>query len=106
MKLTDTVALVTGAGKRIGRAVALELGRAGCHVVVHYGRSREAAEDTVRELADLGREAVALPADLTDPHAIDTLFEAIGARFGRLDVLVNSAASFERAPLESITPED
>lgn len=105
MKLLDTVALVTGAGHRLGRAIAIRLAEAGCHVIVHYGRSREAAGATAEAVRERGREAVALPADLARPDDIETLFCAVQERFGRLDALVNSAASFDRRPFEEITVE-
>lgn len=105
MKLNDTVALVTGAGRRLGRAIALGLADAGAHVVVHYGRSREAAGETAAAIRTRDREAIALSADLSRPDEIETLFREVGSRFGRLDVLVNSAASFERAPFGQITVE-
>jgi pteridine reductase len=105
MLLLDTVALVTGAGHRLGRAIALGLAEAGCNVVVHYGRSREAADRTADDIRALGREAHALSADLTRPEEIEALFCAIGERFGKLDVLVNSAGSFDRTRFDEITVE-
>lgn len=106
MKLDDTVALVTGAGRRLGRAIALALAEGGSHVVVHYGRSGEAAAETADLVREREREALAVSADLRHAGAIEGLFEAVADRFGRLDVLVNSAASFERAPFEDITAEE
>lgn len=106
MKLHDTVALVTGAGRRLGRAIALGLADAGSHVVVHYGRSREGAAETADAIRARDREALAVSADLRHAEAIEKLFADVGTRFGRLDVLVNSAASFERAPVEEITVEE
>lgn len=97
---------MTGAGRRLGRAIALALGRAGCDVAVHYRSSRAAAEATVAELRALGRDAEALGADLTKPADIDALFADLASRFGGLDILVNSAASFERAALADIGWED
>ncbi|MDX1577465.1 MAG: SDR family oxidoreductase [Gemmatimonadota bacterium] len=105
MKLPGTVALVTGAGKRIGRAVALALAEDGCDVFVHYGRSEEAAERTAADIRGMGRRAETGSADLADPSAIDGLFEAAADRFGRLDILVNSAASFARRPFDEIDAE-
>lgn len=105
MKLNDTVALVTGAGHRLGRAIALGLADAGSHVVVHYGRSRDAAEETAEAIRARGREALTVSADLRRPDEIEALFCDVNARFGRLDVLVNSAASFERAPFGELTVE-
>ncbi len=105
MRLARTTALVTGAGVRLGRAIALGLAEAGCDVCVHFGRSREEAEDTAAAIQALGRKAEPLQADLADPRQIDRLFETVGNAFGRLDVLVNSAASFERERFEDITTE-
>lgn len=104
--LAGRAALVTGAAVRVGRAIALGLAGAGADVVVHYGGSQEAAEATVRDAKALGVRAVALSADLTDPAAIETLVDGAAGAFGRLDVLVNSAARFDRQALGSITALD
>src|ERR1700676_4920948 len=96
-------ALVTGAGKRIGRAVALRLAREGADVVIHYNRSKSEADQAVAEVAGLGRKSIALQADLRDVSQIQRLFQQASARFGRLDILVNSAANFLPAPLEETT---
>ncbi len=93
---------MTGAARRLGRAIALGLGRSGFAVAVHYGGSAEEAEATVGELQAAGAGAVALPADLTQPEAIAELFRRLEERFGRLDVLVNSAATFTRQSLADI----
>jgi len=106
MILQDTVALVTGASRRLGRAIALGLAHEGCHVVVHYGRSAEEAEETSGAIRELGRESFAFAADLSRPDQIESLFCTVQNRFGRLDVLVNSASSFRRKPFEEITLED
>ena len=84
MNLEGTVALVTGAAHRLGRALALGLAEAGCDVLVHYHRSAEAAEDTVKDIQALGRESVAVSADLGEREAIDGLFEALDAWSGRI----------------------
>jgi len=104
MKLQDTVVLVTGAGHRLGRALALGFARAGADVLVHYRRSHEAAEETADLIRSLGRRAEIGRADLAEPDEIEALFERLDARFGRLDVLVNSASSFERRAVDEITP--
>ena len=104
MELKGRVALVTGAGRRVGRALALALGRRGATVAVHYGRSRSGAEEVAREIAALGAGAEAFGADLTDPAAPDKLVAAVAAQFGRVDVLVNSAAIMERTPFGDVTP--
>ena len=92
--LHNQVALVTGGGKRIGREIALTLGRAGANVVVNYNQSREGAEATVREITAMGVRAVALRADVTRPKQVTAMFAAVEKRFGRLDLLVNNAGIF------------
>ncbi len=105
MDLTDKIALVTGASKRIGRAIALALGRAGADVVVHYNRSQSEAEATAEEIAAAGRRAKTVRADLAEPDQIAEMFDAIAEKFARLDVLVNNAAVFERTPIETLSAE-
>ncbi len=106
MKLDGCVSLVTGAGHRLGRAIALALARAGSGVVVHYRRSREESEATAGDIRALGRECVTIQADLARPSEIESLFLGVAERFGRLDVLVNNAASFERRPFDEISLEE
>lgn len=104
--LAGRAALVTGAARRVGRAIALGLAEDGADVVVHYGTSRDAAEATARDAAALGVRAVAVAADLADPDAIDALMAAAVEALGRLDVLVNSASRFDRQAVGSITAAD
>ena len=106
MNLQNRVALVTGAAHRVGRGIALALAREGTHIVLHYGRSEEAARRTQSEIEGLGVEAFPVSADLADPSQIEFLFAATQERFGRLDVLVNSAARFDRQPFDEISVED
>lgn len=103
--LTGKVALVTGAGKRLGRAVALRLAREGADVVVHYNSSAKDAESARGEIAALGRRAVAMQANLGNVSEIRRLFDQAGKEFGRLDVLVNSAANFLPGSIISTTEE-
>lgn len=93
-KLSGRVALVTGAGKRLGRVVALRLAREGADVAIHYGKSAAEAAEVVAEIERLGQRAAAFPAELTDIAAIRKLVADMVAHFGRLDILVNSAANF------------
>jgi len=93
-KLLGQVALVTGAGKRLGRAVALRLACEGADVAVHYGKSAGEAREVVAEIEQMGRQAAAFSAELTELSAIEKLVSDIVERFGRLDILVNSAANF------------
>lgn len=101
--LDGRIALVTGAGHRIGRAIALALARAGADVLVHYLTSEGDARETADGIAGLGRSAHLYRADLSEPDEIGALFGSIARDRGRLDVLVNSAASFRSAPFEEIS---
>lgn len=96
-------ALVTGGAVRVGRAVALALGRAGWDVVVHYHASEAGARQTVAELRGLDRDAVALRADLRDTGTVAPLFRRVEERWGGLDLLVNGAAVFPRARPRDVT---
>jgi pteridine reductase len=104
MELTGHIALVTGAGRRIGRAIAHGLGVRGARVAVHYNASREGADAVVAEITAAGGEAEAFAGDLAAAAVPRTLVERVVARFGALDVLVNSAAVMLRTPLEAVTP--
>jgi NAD(P)-dependent dehydrogenase (short-subunit alcohol dehydrogenase family) len=105
MDLTGKIALVTGAAKRVGRAIAMSLAEAGADLAVHYRSSEAEATETAEMIRALGRRAKLFQADLADPPQIESLFAAVGEAFGRLDVLVNSAAVYHRTPLESLTAE-
>jgi NAD(P)-dependent dehydrogenase (short-subunit alcohol dehydrogenase family) len=104
--LHGQVALVTGGGKRIGRAIALTLGRAGADVIVNYNQSREGAQETVREIAAMGVRAVALRADVTRPRQVAAMFRAVEKRGGRLDLLVNNAGIFFARKWDELVEED
>jgi NAD(P)-dependent dehydrogenase (short-subunit alcohol dehydrogenase family) len=103
--LRGRVALVTGAGKRIGEGVALRLAREGADVVVHYRTSQQEAADTVAQIEKFGRRALALRADLGKVGEIQQLFQRASEHFGRLDILVNSAANFCAAGLADTSEE-
>ena len=100
------VALVSGAAKRLGRAVALRLATDGANLVIHYRNSQKEAQETVAEVKKLGRRAFAVPADLTNVSEIKNLFAQTDEHFGRLDILVNSAANFIETPFASTTESD
>jgi NAD(P)-dependent dehydrogenase (short-subunit alcohol dehydrogenase family) len=102
---TVAAALVTGAGKRIGRAIALSLGKQGWKVAVHYHGSRSAAEEVVEEIRSGGGEAVSLRADLAkEPEVLRLLPEAERA-LGPVTLLVNNASVFEMDKIETVTRE-
>ena len=98
--IAGKVVLVTGAARRIGRAIALELGRAGARVAVHYRGSAEEAEKTAEECG-----GQAFQADLTSVSDIERLFTAVAEAYGQLDALVNNAAVYERTPILKTTEE-
>ncbi len=95
-------ALVTGAGRRVGRAIALELGGRGAKVGVHYHQSREGALETCRLIRERGSDAVPLEADLTDLARARDLADRAIAELGGLDILVASAGNFERLTYDSL----
>ena len=115
MKLEGAAALVTGAGRRLGQAIAVGLARAGCDVAVHYHGSADGAAATARDIRALGggggggggRRAELVRADLSDATAArglaDQAASALGGR--RLDIVVNSAAIMVRQPVDTVTPE-
>jgi pteridine reductase len=102
------LALVTGGAKRVGRASALALARAGCDVIITYRESRSEAEATVAEAVALGGspgECRAMELRLDDPDAVDAFALDLARTLPRLDVLVHNASSYERTPLASLTAE-
>jgi NAD(P)-dependent dehydrogenase (short-subunit alcohol dehydrogenase family) len=103
--LAGKAVLVTGAAKRIGRAIALGFAELGADVAITYGASADEAEETVRALAAFEVEAMAVRCDLRDPEDIREAVAAVTEEFGRLDILVNNAGIFESAALEEISPE-
>lgn len=103
--LQGRVALVTGSAKRLGRAVALCLAEEGADVVIHYHVSRAEAQQVATEIESRGRRALALSADLSSVEEIRRLFEQTAGHFGRLDILVNSAANFLHSEFETTTEQ-
>lgn len=105
-ELTDRVILVTGGSRGIGRAIALELGRAGAAVVVGYRADRDAAGDTVNELRRLGVDALALPGDVRSAAAVDQLVTEAHRWQGRLHGLVTSAGIYRGDALDEVGREE
>jgi pteridine reductase len=102
--LEGRVVLVTGAGQRVGRAIALAMGEDGAHVAVHYHGSEDSARETAKTIESAGGKATLFKADLRDAAAAGALAGDVATGCGRLDVLINSAASMMRTPLETVTP--
>lgn len=106
MELRNRVALVTGAGRRLGRAFARSLADRGMAVAIHHHASASGADELRGEIEAAGGRATCFPADLTDPSAAIELPRRVVAEMGRLDVLVNSAAIMRKLTFEKTTPED
>ena len=105
MQLAGRVALVTGAGRRLGRAFAGALGARGMTMALHYNASRDGAESLRQEIEAAGGRAACFPADLADAGAARALAGRVAAEFGQLDVLVNSAAVMHHVGFDETTPE-
>ena len=105
MSAKEKVALVTGASRGIGAAVAKRLAADGYKVAVNYGRSGKEADEVVAAIVKSGGEAFAVQADVGDPKAIAGMFDAVAKKYGRLDALVNNAAMMQRAFLPDVTVE-
>ncbi len=101
MNLQNKVALVTGSSRGIGRAIALELGRRGADVIINHRRNstRAKAEAVAQELQHVGRRTLVIKADVADPQDVAQMFSLIQSEFGKLDILVNNAASAVFRPL-------
>lgn len=102
MELRGRVALVTGAGRRVGRALALALAARGATVAVHYGHSDQGARETLQKITDAGGRGETFQADLTSPDAPTSLIERVTSQLGDLHVLINSAAVMQRTPFGEI----
>jgi 3-oxoacyl-[acyl-carrier protein] reductase len=104
-KLAGKVAVVTGASKGIGAAIAKQLAAEGASVVVNYSSSKADGEKVAKEVTSLGGQAVAVQGNMSKQDDIERLFDKSRAAFGRLDILVNNAGIYEFSPLEKITEE-
>jgi NAD(P)-dependent dehydrogenase (short-subunit alcohol dehydrogenase family) len=102
-KLAGHVALVTGAAKRIGRSIALELAQRGADVIVNYRTSRAEAEQVVAEIVKMGRRSIPVQADVSIRAEVQTMISRVEKQFGRLDILVNNAGMFQHVPFNEIT---
>ena len=103
--LSGKVAVVTGASKGIGAAIATSLGAAGASVVVNYASSKAGADTVVDTITKAGGKAVAVKGDVSKPSDAEAIIDAAIKTYGKLDVLVNNSGVYEMLPLEAITPE-
>ncbi|MFQ6058080.1 MAG: SDR family NAD(P)-dependent oxidoreductase [Anaerolineae bacterium] len=102
-RLKDKVALVTGAGRGIGREIALALAQEGAHVAVNYAHSAEGAQATMEEAMALGVRAIAVQADVSRADQVKAMVQRVVDELGRLDILVNNAAVFSSKPLFEVS---
>jgi len=91
MRLKDKIALITGGSRGIGRAISIEYAKEGARVAVNYVSHREAAEEVVKIIEDLGSEAIAVQADVSDKAQVERMVEEVMRKWGRIDILVNNA---------------
>ncbi len=105
-KLTGKVAVVTGASKGIGAAIAKQLAADGASVVVNYATSRAGADDVVAHIIKAGGKAIAVGASVAKEADIDALFAETTKAFGKVDILVNNAGVYGFAPLDQVTAEE
>ena len=94
MNLKNKTALITGSAKRVGKSLALALAKQGCHIIVHYGRSAEEAEQTVAEIKVTGVKAWSISADLNSEAGVNNLLSFAIEQIGQLDILINNASIF------------
>jgi pteridine reductase len=106
MELEDKVALVTGAARRVGRAIAGCLAERGATIAVHYNSSQHEAQSLVGEIERAGGRARAIGANLASVAEIERMVADVLDAFGRIDVLVNSASVFYRKPIDDVTEQD
>src|SRR5713226_7483693 len=105
-KLTNKVAVVTGASKGIGAEIARELAAAGAAVVVNYATSRDGADKVVAEIIGSGGKAAAVQGDVAKAEDVERLFAETKRKFGPIDVLVNNAGVYQFSPIEQISEEE
>lgn len=105
-RLQSNVAIITGASRGIGRAIALALASEGAKVVVNYASSSQAAEGVVAEIQGMGGEALALQADVSQAEQVDKLIQAVMEQWGQVDILVNNAGITRDTLLLRMNPED
>ncbi|HEX2171362.1 MAG TPA: SDR family NAD(P)-dependent oxidoreductase [Dehalococcoidia bacterium] len=105
MRVQDKIALVTGAGRGIGRAIALTLAREGAHLAIADIREKE-AELVAEKVRALGREAITVPVDVTQRAAVEAMIQGVADRWGRLDILCNNAGIVQVKPLLDLSDDD
>lgn len=105
MNLAGSTALVTGGSRGIGRAIAIRLARDGADVAVNYRRNLDKAEETVAEIKALGRQSLALQADISEPDEVEIMFAKVLEEIGEIGVLICNAASGKPGDVADLSPE-
>ena len=105
-KLENRVALVTGASRGIGKAIALGFAEAGCYVVVNFQKERAAAEIVAKTIREMGRRCAVVQADVSRENEVQRLVQETESAFGQIDILVNNAAVSEPKPIAELTLAD
>src|SRR5258706_755659 len=103
--LKGKIALVTGSARRVGKGIALALAHQGMDLVIHHHGSDHEAGETATEILKMGRRAIIVKADQSQPDQVEQLFSEIRHHYGRLDLLVNNASSFDKAVFLDLTLE-
>ena len=106
MQIDGKIALVTGAAHRLGRSIALALAQRGCDLMVHFNQSENEAAETAERIAALGVRVATVRADLAHTEGVQAVFQAVDEAFGKLDLLVNSAAILERCTFLEVSEAD
>jgi 3-oxoacyl-[acyl-carrier protein] reductase len=104
--LKGRIAVVTGGGRGIGRAIALELGSRGATVVVNYNKSADSANEVVEAVKAAGGDGMAVQADVSDAEQVEALFKAVTAAYGQIDILVNNAGTTRDNVIMMLKPDD
>jgi pteridine reductase len=105
VQASGKVALVTGAAKRVGKAIALGLARRGAHVAISYHRSEAEAQQTVQEIEAYGAQSMAVRGDISRSVEVDAMIAQVMSHFGRIDILVNNASNYYKTPFTGLTEE-
>jgi NAD(P)-dependent dehydrogenase (short-subunit alcohol dehydrogenase family) len=105
MELKERIAIVTGAGSGIGRAIALKLAEHGADIAIVYGHNDANAQKSAEMIRDLGQRALVIKADVVDPKAVAAMADKVIEKWGRIDILVNNAGIFKQAPLLEMSEE-
>lgn len=106
MELKNKVVLITGGARRIGAAAALAFAKKGCHIAVHYHRSKDEANALVSEIESMGVKALSVKADCQKSKKIESAVKEVINKFGQIDILVNNASVFHSTPINEVSDKD